>query len=33
MPKALQRNLEELPWMTDGLMHRLHHPPQVEDAK
>lgn len=29
IPKALRRNLEELPWMTDELMHRLDNPPPV----
>lgn len=27
IPKALRRNLEELPWMTDTLLHQLEHPP------
>ncbi len=29
IPAALQRNLSELPWMTDELMHQLHHPPST----
>ena len=31
MPRALRQNLEDLPWMTDSLMQRLHHPPPVYD--
>jgi KDO2-lipid IV(A) lauroyltransferase len=26
IPSALRRNLEDLPWMTDDLMHQLDHP-------
>ncbi len=32
MPKALERNLDELPWMTDGLMHALRNPPEHDNA-
>ena len=28
LPAALRRNLEDLPWMDDGLMHRLENPPE-----
>lgn len=31
IPKALMRNLEELPWMDDALMHRLQNPPPHPD--
>ena len=31
MPRALERNLDELPWMTDALMHVLKNPPEHSD--
>lgn len=30
IPAGLRRNLEDLPWMTDDLMHQLEHPPDME---